>query len=671
MACQLSLFGAPRLLDDQGSLISVPAKTFVLVAYLLLGSRGGVATRSSLRQFLWDAPDSKAAAANLRKFLARIAERQAVGGFELIRNHRGHVELADSVGIDLLEFFNLVSAPASADLAKLCDLYCGDLLDGLELGEPECREWVDSQRIKLRDAFVSAVASRLEATQPGSDKVSQRIAARRLVEVDPYNETGHRTLMRLYAEDGEPARVQEFYRTLERRLRDDLDVEPGPKTTELYESLLPASADQSEVEPDASSPVWPSPRIPAVPPADKEDVRDALTPSPISGRSGTPRLTILPPNAPGAPDYHHQLAASLVEDITIGLCRFKALSVVAPHTAWQLSLNRKKAQQIRSFGIDYSVETKIVQSRSDEQNLSVKLIDAGSREIIWVDQYLMSPPQAARHYRDLSGRILSSIIDKLEHAELSRYDAEQEPTAYHLYLMGQRYIRTLDLPNVRRARRAFKQAVRTCDDFVPAISGLARTFQLEWLLMARGEPDLLDDAARFAGMAVSMDPDDARGYRELGVCNLYAGQFDESLRALAFAEERNPQFADLLMDHSDALLHSGDAGAALSKLTQAIDMNPLCPDTYWWAAGGANYQLHKYSDAVECLSRMRDQSAVYRLLAASWAMLGETERARDYVRRTREIHPDFSVGGLLSHIPFRDPTYAKHYEHGLREAGFN
>jgi DNA-binding SARP family transcriptional activator/tetratricopeptide (TPR) repeat protein/TolB-like protein len=668
MACQLSLFGSPRLLDDQGSLISVPAKTFVLIAYLVLGSRGGLATRSSLRQFLWDAPDSKAAASNLRKFLARITDRQTKGGFELIRSHRDHVELTDSVRIDLLEFLAIVAAPEAADLARICDVYCGDLLEGLELEEPECRDWVDTQRTNLRDAFVSAVASRLEDAD--EDKLSHRIAARRLVEVDPYNEPGHRTLMRLYAEDGEPARVQEFYRTLERRLRDDLNVEPGAKTTELYESLLPG-ADASGAEPDTFSPVWPSPRIEAPLPERTEDIRETLVPAPISGRSGTPRVTILPPNAPGAPDYHHQLAASLVEDITIGLCRFKALSVVAPHTAWQLSLNRKKAQQLRTFGIDYSVETKIVQSRDDEHNLSVKLIDAVSREIIWVDQYRMSPTHAARHYRDLSGRILSSIIEKLEHAELSRYDAEQEPTAYHLYLMGQKYIRTLDLPNVRRARRAFKQAVRVCEDFVPAISGLARTFQLEWLLMARGEPDLLDDAARFAGMAVSMDPDDARGYRELGVCNLYAGRFDESLQALAFAEERNPQFADLLMDHSDALLHSGDAGAALAKLGQAIEMNPLCPDTYWWAAGGANYQLHKYRDAVECLSRMRDQSAVYRLLAASWAMLGETDRARDFVRRTREIHPDFSVGGLLSHIPFRDPTYAKHYEHGLREAGFN
>lgn len=666
MVCRLALFGPPRLLDENGGLIPVPAKTYALVAYLVLGGRGGPVARASLRQFLWETSDSKAAATNLRKFLSRILERQEKYGFEIVRSRRDHVELAaSSVSIDLVEFLRLVSERSPADLAALCDLYCGDLLEGLEWEDTEPREWLQVQRETLRDAFIGSVASRLETAGADADPMSQRVAARRLIEVDPYNETGHRTLMRLFAERGEPARVHEAFHNLKQRLWQDLGVEPGEATAALYQSLLPeiGGALPQPVTPAAAS-------MPATPHRkDAEDnIREAMSPAPISRRSGTPRITLLPPQSAGAPDYHHQLAASLVEDITIGLCRFKAMSVVAPHTAWQLAPGSKKTQ-LRALGIDYSVETNI-QSRGNEQYLSVRLIDAHSREIVWVDQYLMSPEQVASHYRRLSGRLLSTLVDKVEHSEMSRYDTEQEPTAYHLFLLGQRRVRGLDLPNVRRARRAFRQAVRSCRDFVPAISGLARTYQLEWLLMARGEPDLLDEAQRLAGEAVETDPDDARGYRELGVCNLYAGRFDESLAALSSAEERNPQFADLLMDYSDALLHAGEAGAALRKLTQAIEMNPLCPDTYWWAAGGANYQLHRYRDAVECLSRMRDQSAVYRLLAASWAMLGERDRAREFVRKTRDIHPDFSVGGLLSHIPFRDPTYAKHYEHGLREAGF-
>ena len=86
------------------------------------------------------------------------------------------------------------------------------------------------QRTKLRDAFISAVASRLEAGRATPTAMLLRIAARRLIEVDPYNETGHRALMRLFAEEGEPARVRDIYRNLQQRLRDDLGVEPDGAT---------------------------------------------------------------------------------------------------------------------------------------------------------------------------------------------------------------------------------------------------------------------------------------------------------------------------------------------------------------------------------------------------------------------------------------------------------
>ena len=48
------------------------------------------------------------------------------------------------------------------------------------------------------------------------------------------------------------------------------------------------------------------------------------------------------------------------------------------------------------------------------------------------------------------------------------------------------------------------------------------------------------------------------------------------------------------------------------------------------------------------LSRMRDQSPGYRLLAASCAMLGDSEAADLYVRKAKEIHPDFRVTGRVA-----------------------
>ena len=668
MACRLTLLGPPQLLDERGRVLPIPAKAFALAAFILL-SGGAPVSRSSLREFLWETPDSKIAATNLRKFLLRIRQRQQRFGFEFIVEDRDHIRLAEDVEVDLARLLSITEDHGSG-LAEFCDLYRGELLEGLDWDDEESREWLAVQRTNLREAFVAAITARLE---PGTseDRVTTRAAARRLIEVDPYNETGHRVLMRLFAEEGEPTRVREVYRGLEQRLRDELGAEPDPATTELLGSLLNARTLQARPPVDLSA----EPRALALPIDVQSDPDNREIPAfnAEARRSGIPRVTILPPVAIGGQDYAHQLAASLIEDVTIGLCRFKSLSVVAPHTASELSQSEKKTL-LRSFNIDYAVETKL-QNRDSELALAVKLVNAVTRDILWVDQYAFNRESMAKQYRDLSVRIVSLLVDTIERVELgkyvARYDVEQDPTAYHLFLTGQRLLRSLDLPSVRKARRAFRASIGSFSDFVPAISGLAHTFHLEWLLMARGDNDLLADAERLAHRSLEIDPDDARGYRDLGLCSIYAGRFDESLEAFGHAERRNPQYADLLVDYADALQHSCDAAAALQKIEQAIELNPLGPDRYWWVAADVNFHLERYTDAINCMSRMRDQSPAFRLIAASWAMLGEKERAKEYVRRAKDIHPDFSVDAWLSILPIRTPEFASRYKHGLREAGFD
>jgi DNA-binding SARP family transcriptional activator len=662
MTCSLKLLGSPQLLDGHGRLIPIPAKAFALVAYILLTGGGAPVARAAVRQFLWDTPDAKTAATNLRKFLLRIRERQKQFGFELVREERDHVALTQSVEIDLQGFLQISRGHSPADIVRLCDLYRGELLESCPGEEPAAREWLDIQRTKLRDAFIGATAAWIEASDATTDRMLLRVAARRLIEVDSYNEAAHRALMQLFLDSGEPARVIDVYRSLEDRLKTELGVAPDAETTKLLHSAMGARNAQGP----AALPSRETVHADVL--ADNSGPDSEATPLPISLRSGAPRITILPPTTVGGQDYAHQLAASLIEDVTIGLCRFKSLSVIAPHTAWELSQNGKKAL-LRSLRIDYAVETQL-QTRDGELQLIVKLVSAVSRDILWIEHYTFSRENMARQYRELSVQIVSVLVDTVERIELVKYSVDQDPTAYHLYLTGQKLLRTLDLPSVRKARRVFKASIGSSADFVPAISGLAHTFHIEWLLMARGDNELLMEAEHLARRSLEIDPDDARGYRDLGLCKIYAGRFDESLEAFSHAERRNGQYADLLVDYADALQHSCEPSAALEKINRAIALNPLGPDRYWWTAGGASFHLQRYRDAIDAMSHMQDPSPAFRLLAASWAMLGERQKAAEYVRKATEIHPDFSVNGWLSILPIRDPAFAQHYEQGLREAGF-
>lgn len=158
-----------------------------------------------------------------------------------------------------------------------------------------------------------------------------------------------------------------------------------------------------------------------------------------------------------------------------------------------------------------------------------------------------------------------TVASQIERDELSRAYFEASPEAYHSYLVGQRHLKDLTLPNLRRARREFRSALQTNPHFAPALSGIARTYSKEWLLTARGDQELLASAAEFSTKAIAAGADLGGGYRELGVVRLLQGDLDESVEAMKLAEKLSPHNADIIADHADTLVHYSQPAAAMEK----------------------------------------------------------------------------------------------------------
>lgn len=100
--------------------------------------------------------------------------------------------------------------------------------------------WTDEPRRTLADIELRALecyaASCLGVggiELPGAER-----AARRLVDREPFRESGHRILMRALAEGGNVATALLAYDDLASLLRRDLGVDPSPQTKELHRDLL-------------------------------------------------------------------------------------------------------------------------------------------------------------------------------------------------------------------------------------------------------------------------------------------------------------------------------------------------------------------------------------------------------------------------------------------------
>lgn len=300
----------------------------------------------------------------------------------------------------------------------------------------------------------------------------------------------------------------------------------------------------------------------------------------------------------------------------------------------------------------------------------VQLIYMPTDEIVWASRFQLDPLAISHGKASISDAIQQAIIDKINERRSIVSSFDERPKPYFDYLKGLQALSTLNLPAVRKARRYFKNALDGERGFAAALAGVSRTLTMEWLLTARNDPELLHHAERLARAAIDENRQLAGAFKELGVSQLYMGKIDESLHALGEAEAISPHYADVLYSHADTLVHASDPRSALAKIESAIELNPLSPDTYFWTAAGASFFLGDYQQALGYIGRMHDSNPASRLAAASWAMLGESAKARACRVRVLKNNPDFDLERWLKMIPHKERWQTELYREGLVKAGF-
>ena len=109
---------------------------------------------------------------------------------------------------------------------------------GTFLPEWPYEDWSASRRTEIQGAYAAVVEDLAEALLAAGRPGPAIERAARLVDLDEETEKWHRLLMRAYAAAGERPRALRQYHALRAVLLEQLGVEPGPETRDLYRSLL-------------------------------------------------------------------------------------------------------------------------------------------------------------------------------------------------------------------------------------------------------------------------------------------------------------------------------------------------------------------------------------------------------------------------------------------------
>ena len=147
---------------------------------------------------------------------------------------------------------------------------------------------------------------------------------------------------------------------------------------------------------------------------------------------------------------------------------------------------------------------------------------------------------------------------------------------------------------------------------------------------------------------------------------------DEAIAEFERAQALNANFNDWRF--AITLAYAGEAARAIEVADRLVRLDPFYPPLAAGFLGLANYMLKQYESAVVALVDAAGRSPKHRgirqWLAATYAQLGELDRAREEAAAVLQIEPDYTIRGMAKHFsPYRRSADAEHLFEGLRRAG--
>lgn len=382
-------------------------------------------------------------------------------------------------------------------------------------------------------------------------------------------------------------------------------------------------------------------------------------------------VAVLPlANLSGDPRDAH-LCDGITGDIITNLSRFRDLLVIARHSAFLFKQARLPSKVIGDqLGVRYLVSGSL-QRQGSRFRTTVELSDVESSRVVWADRFKGDLGDVFAFQDEVTDVIAARLAVQINAAERRRaLSAAPDLRAYGLILRGQELSFHLTQHENLHARRLFEQAAEFDPGCGRAYAGLSRTFNVAWQYgWAEAPQTCLDRAVELALQAIERDDLDARGHAELGYAYLFRKQQDASLAAYEQATELNPNDADILADMAISTRSSGDTRRTIELLQRAMRLNPFYPDGYLWVLGETYFDMADYEQAIHTLHKMRNKSEGHRLLAASYALLGQLDEARRHAEHVMAVHPNFTIEHWRNVPPDKNRDALERFIDGLRLAG--
>ncbi|HUG46212.1 MAG TPA: TIR domain-containing protein [Sphingomicrobium sp.] len=366
-------------------------------------------------------------------------------------------------------------------------------------------------------------------------------------------------------------------------------------------------------------------------------------------RAGKLSVCVLPfANMSGEPEQEY-FSDGISEDIITDLSKVSALSVVARNTAFTFKGQSLDVKDVaKSLGVSHVLEGS-VRKAGNRVRITAQLIDGAAGDHVWADRYDRDLDDIFAIQDEISKAIVQALQVKLLPKEKSAIESRGTSSvdAYNLYLMARQQWIGGSFGTYRD-----QAIVRICRQATALDPDYARA----WALMALAQAELRfwhgkeESALPAAERALEIDPDLAEARCVKAHYLEEEGRQEEANKEIEQALKLDPESWEVNREAARMLFRQGRIAEAVpffEKASALMDTDFHNPSMLLTCYQSLGDEQNRRRAAV--IVRDRTERALAKdptnALAAAYgasalAMLGDHQRAREWIERALLLDPD-------------------------------
>lgn len=374
------------------------------------------------------------------------------------------------------------------------------------------------------------------------------------------------------------------------------------------------------------------------------------TPSGTSTVAATlgPGVAVVRFTRPADDDASAALAIGLTESLAGALSSFPGIRVVGPVDADEASVTAPAERRMGArLDVQYLVRGAVV-AQGDGVFVTVRLVDAGSGEVVWAESFDRSAASLSGFTGgdDVVRRVAAVVGDYsgaiLRHAANSGGQTAN-PTVWAAMLEFYDGLERATPETASRLHRSLIEAYELEPQNPLLLSMLASTES--FLAMYSDEHDsqsMADACDRHARQALTLDPSSGHAHVTLGVSAFSRGNRPLCLEHLRLAVELNPNNPSILYGAGWYFGMAGEWGVGVSLMRESIRLNPTSPTLRYVYLAVDELIAEDFAAALADAMRYPHEDEVWQplLLALALAGLGYRDEASAEVARAATLVPD-------------------------------